>query len=178
MTKLSIAAIVGFAACASSPPTRATSDNLEQQARATLGEMRAKDPSITDVLNNTYAYAVFPDVGKAGAVGVGGAYGHGILFEHGQPTGYVTIEQGSVGAELGGETFAELLVLRNANDVQTLKGGHFDLGVGADAVALKEGAAATATFRKGRAVFVMPRGGLMVDVSLKGQRIDYQPLAG
>ena len=177
MMKLSIAAIVGFAACASSPPTRATSDNLEQQARATLGEMRAKDPSITSVLNNTYAYAVFPDVGKAG-VAVGGAYGHGILYEHGMPSGYVTIEQGSVGAELGGETFAELLVLRNPDDVQRLKAGHFDLGVGADAVALKTGAAASATFRQGRAVFVMPRGGLMVDVSLKGQRINYQPLAG
>lgn len=177
MTKLSIAAIVGLAACASSPPTRATSDNLEQQARATLGEMRAKDPSITSVLNTTYAYAVFPNVGKAGVV-VGGSYGHGILFENGVATGYVTIEQGSVGAQLGGQSFAELLVLRNPEDVQLLKEGRFDLGVGADAVALQTGAAASATFRQGRAVFVMPRGGLMVDVSLRGQRIKYQPLAG
>ncbi len=181
MNKLSIAAIVGlaFAGCASTKPaTRQDQTNLQQQTFTTLSEMRARDPSIDNVLANAYAYAIFPDIGKAGVGGVGGAFGRGVLYEHGQPIGYVKLEQGSVGAELGGETVAELLVLRNANDVQRLKEGHFDLGANISAVALKSGAAAAADFRGGRAVFVMPHGGLMVDVSVEGQRIDYQPFAG
>ncbi len=167
--------VLAIAGCATSPPTRQGKTALEQEADATLGEMRTRDPSIDNVLRGSYAYAVFPDVGKAGVGGVGGAYGRGVLFEHGRPNGYVKLEAGSVGAELGGQTYAELLVLRNADDVQRLKQGHFDLGANVSAVALKSGAAAAADFRSGRAVFVMPHGGLMVDVSVSGQRIDYQP---
>jgi lipid-binding SYLF domain-containing protein len=174
MKRLAIAALM-LAGCATSPPTRQGQNALVQEADSTLGEMRARDPSIDNVLHGSYAYAVFPDVGKAGAGGVGGAYGRGILFEHGRPSGFVKLEAGSVGAQLGGQTYAELLVLRDQNDVDRLKSGHFDLGANVSAVAIKTGAAAATDFRSGEAVFVMPRGGAMIEASVAGQRIDYQP---
>lgn len=167
--------LVAIAGCATSPQTRQGKNALVQEADVTLGEMRARDPSIDRVLHGSYAYAVFPDVGKAGVGGIGGAYGRGILFEHGRPIGYVKIEAGSVGAQLGGQAYAELLVLRDADDVQRLKEGHFDLGANVSAVAIKSGVAAGADFRGDRAVFVMPRGGAMIEASVSGQRIDYQP---
>jgi lipid-binding SYLF domain-containing protein len=167
-------AIVAIAGCATSPPTKPSQSSLEHQAGATLGEMRAKDPSIDNVLHGAYAFAVFPEIGKAG-VGVGGAFGRGVLYEHGQPTGFVKLEQGTVGASLGGQTYAELLVLKNADDVARLKSGEFDLGADVSAVAIKAGAAAATDFRSGTAVFVLTHGGLMIEAAVGGQRIEYVP---
>ena len=56
--------------------------------------------------------------------------------------------------------------------------GNFDLGASADAVALTAGAATEAALRKGIAVFVMPRGGLMAGITVNGQSIGYHPLVG
>lgn len=169
--------LVAIAGCASGPRSSSETRDLSQRADATLTEMVARDPALHDQLGNAAAYAVFPNIGKGGVV-VGGAYGEGILYEHGRPTGYVSLKQASIGAQLGGQTFAELLVLRNPVDIDRLKSGTYDVSADASAVLLTAGAAATANLNAGSIVFIMPRGGLMVDISVAGQKIDYQPLRG
>jgi len=165
-------------ACATHTPSPATQRNLESEADATLSEMTNRDPSLNDVLATSNAYAVFPDVGAAGAFVAGGAFGKGILFEGGRPVGYVEVKQGSIGLELGGQTYSELVVLKEPHDVALLKAGQLAIGANASAVILKTGAAATANAANGNSVFVMPRGGLMAGVSITGQTIDFRPLRG
>jgi lipid-binding SYLF domain-containing protein len=176
-TTASIAVFVAgcafLAGCATAPATKAEKQSLQHQAEATLGEMIARDPALRDVTHHALAYAVFPSIGKGGVL-VGGAYGKGVLYEGGMPTGFVSVEQASIGAQLGGQSFAELLVLRNSSDINTLKTGTYSVGAEAGAVVLSSGAAAHATFDPNASVFVLPRGGLMVDVSVSGQRIKYQ----
>lgn len=162
-----------FAGCATAPSTRAERQSLRHEADTTLGEMVARNPALRDVTRGAVAYAVFPSVGKGGAL-VGGAYGRGILYEAGEPTGYVSLEQASLGAQLGGQSFSELLVLRNAADVEALKAGRFTAGADLGVVVLATGAAQHETFNPNAGVFVMPRGGLMVDISINGQRMKYQ----
>jgi lipid-binding SYLF domain-containing protein len=162
-----------FAGCATAPSTRAERQSLRHEADTTLGEMVARDPALRDVTRNALAYAVFPSIGKGGAL-VGGAYGRGILYEAGAPTGYVSLEQASLGAQLGGQSFSELLVLRNSEDVERLKAGRFTAGADMGVVVLATGAAAHATFNPTASVFVLPRGGLMVDISVNGQQLKYQ----
>jgi lipid-binding SYLF domain-containing protein len=169
------AAALAFAGCATKPATVSDRDRLEQQADSTLGEMRAKDARIDQVLHGAYAYAVFPDVGKAGIGGAGGAFGRGILFEKGVPTGYVKVEQASLGATLGGQKYAELLILRDERQVDQLKQGEFDLGANVSAVIVKKGAALSSDTLQGATVFVMPRGGAMVEAAISGQRIEFVP---
>lgn len=169
-----IVAAIGIAACGA-PKTRGEQRRLDDQAEAALQAMEAKDAGISRRLREAYAYAVFPDIGKAGLLYVGGAYGNGILYEHGRPSGVVQLRQGSAGLELGGQTYAELVLLQDQGDVERLKDGKFDLGGDISAVVLKSGAAAAATFRDGVAVFVMPRGGLMAGVTVTGQSIEYHP---
>ena len=161
-----------FAGCATAPRTPAQRDSLRQSAEATLGEMIAHNPNIEDVIHKVPAYAVFPSIGKGGVL-VGGAYGRGILYEGGVATGYVSLEQASIGAQLGGQSFAELLVLRNADDIQALKGGRYTAGANLGVVVLGAGASKEASFDPDSSVFVMPRGGLMVDISISGQRLNY-----
>src|SRR5882724_12340405 len=105
-----------FAGCATAPATRAEKHSLQESADATLTEMVARDHAIQDITTQAMAYAVFPSIAKGGVL-VGGAYGQGILYEHGVATGYVSVEQASIGAQLGGRSFAELLILRNPDDV-------------------------------------------------------------
>ena len=88
-----------IAGCATAPSTRAEQQGLQQQADATLSAMIARQPALRDVTRNALAYAVFPSIGKGGVV-VGGAYGKGILYEGGVPTGFVSLSQASIGAQL------------------------------------------------------------------------------
>lgn len=161
-----------FAGCVSAPRAPAQRDSLRQSAEATLGEMIAHNPGIEDVIHEVPAYAVFPSIGKAGFL-AGGAYGRGILYEDGIPTGYVSLEQASLGAQLRGESFAELLVLRNAHDIHALKGGHFAPGADLGVVVLTAGAAKAARFDPDANVFVMLRGGPMIDISISEQQLNY-----
>ena len=170
------AVAISTAACATAPKTRAETradeDSLESQAHATLESMKARDARLGELLDSSVGYAVFPEIGKGGVI-VGGAFGRGVVFEKGAPVGYVKLSQGSVGAQLGGQTFAELIVFNDQKALTRLKTDNFDVSANASAVALTSGAASTAQFEGGAAVFIMPRGGLMLDISVAGQKIEY-----
>ena len=169
-----IAALVaGAAACATAPKTVEGRRDLESDARATLGSMFEKDPEVRSLIAESAGYVVFPKIGKGGVI-VGAAYGRGVLFEGGRPTGFVELNQGSIGAQLGGQTFAELIVFQDAGDVDRLKAGKFELGGNASAVALQAGAAANVNFEDGIAVFTMTLGGLMAELSVSGQQLNFQ----
>lgn len=166
--------LVLASACATMPETQSERDELTASARATLDAMKAKDPGLDVVLAGAAGYVVFPAIGKGGLI-AGGAHGTGVVFQRGRAVGFAELNQASIGAQLGGQTFAELLVFWDPGKLEQLKQGRFSLGADASAVALSAGAASAARFDDGVGVFIMPRGGLMVDLSVNGQLIDFQP---
>jgi lipid-binding SYLF domain-containing protein len=174
--RTTIVACLAAAACSTTPKTPAQKANLESSAQATIGEMSQKDPGLRPVLADAAGYAVFPSIGKGGVI-VGGAHGIGMLYEHDRATGFLTLDQASIGAQLGGESFAEVLVMRDPAALARLKQGNLRLGAEIGATVVDAGAAESASFDQGMAAFVMPRGGLMVDISVSGQSIDYQPMS-
>lgn len=179
MTKwhvLAIACVLG--ACATKRPSAQSEANLKTQSTTALNQMIQQDPGLQPLLANSAGYAVFPSVGAGGALVAGGAFGRGILYENGMPTGYVEIKQGSVGPQLGGQTYAELIVLRDQEAIENLKAGSFRLGANASVVVLKAGAAAQARWAHGTTVFIAPHGGLMAGISVSGQTVGFRPLAG
>lgn len=165
--------VLGAVACGGAPKTASDKVTLDQNAQATLQQMTNKDPSLRPMLNTAAGYAVFPDVGKGGFI-VGGAHGKGVLYEHGRRAGFVELTQGSIGAQIGAQSFAELVVLRTPYDVQRLKNNQFSLGANASAVALSAGAAGAADTASGVNVFVMPHGGVMAELSLSGQELSFK----
>lgn len=169
-----VAAAMIAAGCETVPETPEKQQALQSEAQAALQSMTAKDPSLQQVVNDAYGYAVFPDVGKAGAI-AGAAYGRGIVYAQGQPVGYAELNQASVGLQLGGQTFAELIIFQNEAALNRMQAGNFDVGASASAVAVNTGVGAETRFENGIAVFVMPKGGLMGDLSLTGQRINFEP---
>lgn len=160
--------------CATAPSTPAKRDALVNESTAVVQRMTGADPSLGDVLRTSTGYVVFPTVGKGGVL-IGGAFGRGVVYEQGKPIGYAQLNQASFGATLGGKTFTELIVFRTQPALDRLKAGQYSVSGLVSVTFISAGAAAGAEFREGVAVFVRPKGGLMFDISIAGQRIDFEP---
>jgi lipid-binding SYLF domain-containing protein len=144
---------------------------LESRADAAVRRMKEHDPGISRFFDNSVGYAVFPDVGKGGFI-VGGSHGDGVLYEHGMITKYVSLTAGSIGAQIGGEKFTEIIFFQSQNELNRFKEGRFELDAKATAVAVRAGGAASANYANGVAIFVTDQKGLMVDASVGGQKFD------
>jgi lipid-binding SYLF domain-containing protein len=169
-----LSALVTLSGCATAPKTEAKRDELKTNANDALAEMRSGDASLHGFLGKSHAYAVFPHVGKGGAI-VGGSYGRGIVYEKGMPIGYADISQATVGLQLGGQTFMELLAFESAKDLHRFTSGKLAFSANLSAVVLKTGAAESARYTDGVAVFVKPIGGAMVEASIGGQQFTFEP---
>jgi len=141
---------------------------------------------------SAYGYAVFPTIGKAG-IGIGGAHGEGRVFEKGKHIGNSTMNQLSIGFQLGAEGFSQMIFFENKAALDKFTSGNFEFSAGAQAVAItlaagaqagttgagagasvtKNKAAAAAAYNDGMAVFTIIKGGLMYEVSLAGQKYSF-----
>jgi lipid-binding SYLF domain-containing protein len=162
-----------LASCATAPATREDKAALVAEAASRWQQMRTADPALGALVQRGHGYALFPDVGKAG-LGVGGAYGRGVVYERGQHIGYADLAQGTVGAQVGGQSFSELLVFEHKAALDRFKAGQFGFAAGASAVVLKSGVATTPNFVDGVAVIVQPIGGVMAEAAIGGQQFTYQ----
>ena len=177
-TALALTLLALAAGCSTAPKTQAEKRSLLGEADATLASMVAKDSSLRDFVDNSHGYVVFPEVGKAGLI-AGAAYGRGVVFdENARPVGFAELNQGSIGAQIGGQSYSELIVFENEAAMNRLKAGNFDIGAEASAVALTAGAAAAARFEGGVAVFQLPKGGLMAAATINGQKINFEAMDG
>ena len=166
-----VAGLLG--SCATAPASREDKAALVGEATTRWQQMRQEDPALGALVQRSYGYALFPDVGKAG-LGVGGAYGRGVVYERGQHIGYSDLTQGTVGVQVGGQSFSELLVFESKAALDRFKAGQFGFAAGASAVVLKSGVATNLNFVDGVAVVVQPIGGVMVEAAIGGQQFTYQ----
>lgn len=160
--------------CETAPKTAAERGAIQDDSSNAIARARRTDPTLAVLLDMSAGYAVFPTVGK-GAVGVGGAYGRGVLYEGGKFVGYCDLSQGSIGFQLGGQSYTEILVFEDQPAIDRFKSGKLAFAAQATAVALKSGAGANAKFADGVAVFTMNEAGLMYEASIGGQQFTYQP---
>ncbi len=127
-----------------------------------------------ELFDDAAGYAVFPSVGK-GAIGIGGAYGRGELFEYGYVTGFCDISQATIGFQLGGQAYSELIFFETANALTRFRRGNFAFAAQVSAVAATAGVSADADYEHGVIVFTMAKGGLMYEASVGGQKFSFEP---
>lgn len=166
---------LGWAGCAPTPADRGERAALHGESEGAIAAFKATDPTLQALMAKSVAWVVFPDVGKAGFV-VGGAYGRGVVYHGGRRVGYAAISQGSVGLQVGAQTFRQMVLFLREDDFQKFKRGDFSLEANASAVAIKSGAASATDISKGVIVFVEPRGGLMAEAAIAGQVLRFEPL--
>ena len=157
----------------------------------TIGKFK-KSPVVQPFFKNSYGYAVFPTVGKGG-VGIGAAFGRGQVYRGGKVTGKVSLSKLTVGLQLGGQAFSEIIFLVDARAYKDFIGGKFEFDAGVSAIAIKaavqaktgtEGSSASAgtggsgkqakaRYRKGMAVFTYAKGGFMYEAAIGGQKFKF-----
>jgi lipid-binding SYLF domain-containing protein len=145
----------------------------------------------------SYGYAVFPSIGKAG-IGIGGAHGTGKVYKQGKPIGEATMNQLTVGFQLGGQVYSQMIFFKDESALNDFISGNFEFSAQATAVAITAGASAEANtgggtsagvsggknnadtkslgYRKGMAIFTVAKGGLMYEAALGGQKYSYSAL--
>jgi len=160
--------------CATAPKTVEDKAELGGKVHAAIERAKKEDAGLNRFFDKSAGYAIFPTVGK-GAIGIGGAYGKGELYEGKQLMGYCDLTQGSIGLALGGQAYTELIFFETKGEVERFKSGKFTFAAQASAVALKSGASANAKYADGVAVFTMSEAGLMYEASVGGQKFRYRP---
>jgi lipid-binding SYLF domain-containing protein len=159
-------------ACTTAPQSAEDRKVLDQDVVGTIQEFQAQDQGLKSFFDSAAGYAVFPDVGR-GAAGVGGAYGHGEVYEKGARVGYCDLSQATIGLQLGGQTFREVIFFESRDALERFKTGQMAFTAEATAVALKSGAAANAKYADGVVVFTTTDAGLMFEAALGGQMFNY-----
>jgi lipid-binding SYLF domain-containing protein len=151
-----------------------------------------KSDQSSEFFTKSYGYAVFPNVLKGGA-GIGAAHGTGNLYAGGHRLGHVTMNQVSIGAQLGGEDYSEIIFFRDKEALDDFTSGNFEFSADAGAIAItaaadvsvgttgldtsasgdKKKADTSSAFNHGMAVFTIAKGGLMYNVTVAGQKFSY-----
>jgi len=151
-------------------------EELHAESSATVHRMAEEDPGLQQLLDRAYAYAVFPSLGKATAV-IGGAFGKGEVFRGGKLVGYAGLLQLTLGVQLGGQTFSEIVVFENGEAFDRFKAGRTAFAANASAVLVKAGAAASSNYTSGALVFVSSEGGMMLEAAIGAQKFIFKPAA-
>jgi len=147
---------------------------------------------------NSYGYAVFPSIGKGG-FGVGAAYGDGRVYVGGQYIGDTTMTQLSVGLQLGGEAYSEIIFFEDKRAFEEFTKDVFEFSASASAIAITSSVSATKStagqsvsargsvknggetatiagkYHKGMAVFTLGKAGMMYEAALSGQKYRFMP---
>jgi len=154
-----------------------------------------KADTVQPFFNNAYGYAVFPTVGKGG-IGIGGAFGKGQVYKKGKVTGDVSLIKATIGFQLGGQAFSEMIFFQDKRAYDDFTSGNFEFDATASAVAITAGVQAKAgtegttagasagpttgkqaksTYHKGMAIFIHTKGGLMYEAAIGGQKFNFTP---
>ena len=154
-----------------------------------------KSEAVQPFFKDSYGYAVFPTVGKAG-IGIGGSYGTGQVYQGGKVTGETSLIKATIGFQLGGQAFSQMIFFQDKRAYDEFTSGEFEFDAAASAVAITAGvqakagtggatasatagpatgAQAKASYHKGMVVFIHAKGGLMYEASIGGQKFNFKP---
>jgi len=182
--------VIGATLCISAGLAQATSDSDS-------AKLFRDSSQSSDYFQKSYGYAVFPTIGKGG-IGIGAAHGSGHVYEQGKRVGRVTMNQLSVGFQLGGKAFSEIIFFKDKAALEDFTSGHFEFSADIGAIAItasanasvgttgadaggslsKTDAATAGEFTNGLAVFTIAKGGLMYNATLAGQKFSYNAGSG
>ena len=156
-----------------------------------------KIPDVARFFGNSYAYALFPTIGKGG-LGIGGSHGKGQVYRGGKVIGFTSTSDISIGLQAGGQAYSQIVFFQNAEALKKFTTGEFEFAASASAIAVQSTAGATtgtegtgasasssktadkktakAEYQDGVLVFTMAKGGLMYAATIAGQKYKYEPV--
>ena len=149
----------------------------EEDVAEVIQKFEEGDPGMQAWFREAYGYAVFPSVGKGG-IGIGGAHGKGLVYEQRQLVGKTTLTEVTIGFQLGGQAFSEVIFFEDKTAFDDFTRENFEFGAQVSAVALTAGVSADLAYSGGVAVVTATKGGLMYEASVGGQKFSYEKIEG
>jgi lipid-binding SYLF domain-containing protein len=159
--------------CVTAALFAATALQAQENVPPVIAKFKAKDPRVARAFAEAYGYVVFPTVGKGG-IGIGGARGKGWVYEQDTRIGKATLTQVTIGLQLGGQAYSEVIFFKDKAALDDFTRGNFEFDAQVSAIALNARAAGDLPYRKGVAVVTMGKGGLMYEASLGGQKFSFK----
>jgi lipid-binding SYLF domain-containing protein len=170
-------AVVLISVCATALAGGAVDEKkLRDDVQIAIEAFKHDDSSLKKVFDGAAGYVVFPNVGKGGLI-FGGAHGNGLAFEKGKLIGQASLTQITVGAQIGGQEFSEVIFFETPQALERFKESKIEMSAQVSAVAAAEGVSENAKYVDGVMVFTRAKQGLMAEASVGGQKFKFKALA-
>jgi len=148
-----------------------TNKRYNDTIRAFMGQSK----KMTNLVHQSYAHAVFPTIGK-GSLLLGYASGEGRIFHRGGIwTGNVNVTQYSIGAQVGGSAYSQIIFFKTREAFERFKLGEIEDSTQFSLVPFYSGISADVNFDKDVEVYTSMKGGFMLDASTGTQVYEYLP---
>jgi len=172
LLKHSMAALL-VVALASTMTARAA--DLQAKAEEAVKNFKMTDPTLTNFFAKAAGYAILPGVGEGGFI-IGGEHGDGLVYEKNKLVGKVTMSEVSIGAQVGGGSFAEIIFFQTQSALNGFKKSKWEMSAKAKANAAASGASLNAKYEQGVAIFTLPQSGLMAAAAVGGQKFKFEAI--
>ena len=149
---------------------------LHADVLAALKQVQSKNPELKKVLDESAGFAVVPAIGRASLV-LGGAYGLGEVFQGERVIGYAAIVELTIGVQVGGTTFHEIVVFHDEGALKNFKQGKYAFAADASVEIVRAGAQASKGFGATSSIYVFDEGGMLLDLAIGGQKFIFKPAA-
>ena len=149
--------------------------DLTAGAEEAIKSFKQADSGLDKFFKEAVGYVILPKVGEGGFI-IGGQRGDGLLYEKHKPVGKVIMTEVSVGAQVGGGSFSEVIFFETAEALETFKKAKWEMSAKAKANVAASGVAANAKYEQGVAVFTLPKSGAIVSAAIGGQKFKFEPL--
>lgn len=149
---------------------------LHADVLAALKQVQSKNPELKKVLDESAGFAVVAAIGRASLV-LGGAYGLGEVFQGERVIGYAAIVELTIGVQVGGTTFHEIVVFHDEGALKNFKQGKYAFAADAAVEIVRAGAQASKGFGATSSIYVFDEGGMLLDLAIGGQKFIFKPAA-
>jgi lipid-binding SYLF domain-containing protein len=159
------------------PAARADDDQkkLAEDVQRAVEAFESADSGMKKLFTGAQGYVVFPNVGKGGFV-IGGAHGNGLVYEKGKLVGRASLTAVTVGAQIGGQAFSEVIFFETKDALTQFKESKFEMSAQLSAVIAAEGASQNAKYVSGVMIFTKAKSGLMAEASVGGQKFKFEAI--
>ncbi len=159
---------------AAAPGAGATAKTeLDARVRASLQKLQQQEPATVELLEKASGVLVFPRVLKAG-FGLGGSRGEGALLIGGEPVQYYRTTSLSVGIQLGGQAFSEVVLFMTNQALEQFRQSRgWEAGVDGSIAVIRFGMGGdidTHNLRNPIIGVIFGNQGLMYELSFEGSR--------
>ena len=157
------------------PTFEGRAEDLKAKSAEAIQNFKLTDPGLTNFFAKSAGYAILPAVGEGGLI-IGGEHGDGLVYEKGKLVGKVTMSEVSLGAQVGGGSFSEVIFFETEAALKDFEKTKWEMSAKAKASVAASGVAQNAKYDQGVPVFTLPKGGAMVAAAVGGQKFKFKPI--